>query len=321
MHTQPLVSVIIPAYNAEAYIDDALRSVLAQSYPKIEIIVVDDGSTDATGERVAAYERTVSYHRQLNSGGFPGVARNIGMEMSDGDYICFLDADDVMLPNRVQSQVEFLNERREVGCVFGDYRNFSASGFAPQSHFQTCPRLSARLRAQSPLVLSSADATALLLRENVGIPSSLTIRRQVLECVPGFPAEYQIGEDFHFYYRISRRFSLGIIDQVLSFRRLHGNNLTRNSLRTLHDHVASYGALRDSEASPQHNEMLEEMLHQCQMGLARAYANKGDYRRSIVHNLRAMQGAFPGHPARVAGGLRSLVRTAAIATGFKNPTP
>lgn len=316
-----LVSVIIPAYNAEAYIDEALHSVLAQSYPKIEIIVVDDGSTDATGERVAAHGRRVFYSRQTNSGGYPGIVRNIGMRQSNGDYICFLDADDIMLPDRVRVQVEFLNRRPEAGCVFSDYKNFSSSGFVSQSHFQTCPRLSKWLRAQSPLVLSSSNATALLLRENVGIPSSLAIRRQVLDCVPGFPPEFQIGEDFNFYYRVSRRFSLGIIDQVLSFRRLHESNLTRNSLRTLHDHIASYGALRDSETNPEHRQILDEMLHECEMGLARAYSNKREYHRSIIHNLRAMRGALPRHPVRLMGGLRSLVRTAAIATRFKNPTP
>jgi glycosyltransferase involved in cell wall biosynthesis len=321
MQPDPLVSVIIPAYNAAPYIDEALRSVLAQSYHNSEIIVVDDGSTDNTGERVASYGDDVIYLHQSNSGGFPGVVRNTGIELSRGDYICFLDADDVILPDRLRVQAEFLTEHLEVGCVFSDYRNFSSSGLAAQSHFRTCPRLSEWLCVQSPLVLSSVDATALLLRENIGIPSSLMIRRQVLDFVSGFPAEFQIGEDFHFYYCVSRCFRLGIIDQVLSYRRLHDNNLTRNSLRTLHDHVAMYGALRESEQNSEHIETLQEMLYQSELSLARVYSNNREYFRSVVHSVRAVRAALPQYPTRLAGGLRSLARTAAIAWRIKSPAP
>ena len=146
MPTQPFVSVIVPAYNAESYIDEALRSVLRQTYPHLEVIVVDDGSTDATLQRIAAYQPRVQCIRRSNSGGYPGAVRNTGMEHSRGEYICFLDADDVMAADKVEKQAEFLTDHPDVGLVFTDYRNFSANGPAQLSHFRTCLRLQARLR-------------------------------------------------------------------------------------------------------------------------------------------------------------------------------
>ncbi|MGH6821638.1 MAG: hypothetical protein ACREDU_12365, partial [Methylocella sp.] len=177
------------------------------------------------------------------------------------------------------------------------------------------------LRRQSPLVLSSVDATALLLQENIGLPSSLMIRREVLAYVPGFPTEFQIGEDFHFYYCISRYFGLGVIENIVSFRRLHGKNITGNRLRTLHDYIRSFSALRESEPNKQHSQVLEEKLYQCEINLARVYSNQRQYCQSVVHSLRALRGPSTQRIRRVGGSLRSLLRTAAIAARLKNPAP
>jgi glycosyltransferase involved in cell wall biosynthesis len=89
----PLVSVIIPAYNAGAYINETIDSVLTQTYPHVEIIVVDDGSTDDTVERLKKYGAGIKYIYQANAG--VGPDRNTGFDASSGDYIAFLDADDI----------------------------------------------------------------------------------------------------------------------------------------------------------------------------------------------------------------------------------
>lgn len=320
MADQPLVSVVIPAYNAEAFIDEALQSILSQDYPSFEILVVNDGSTDSTARRVAAYNDKVRYFEQPNSGGFPGSPRNAGIRNSRGEFICFLDADDLMLPGRLRLQVDFLRDQPEVGMVFGDYQNFSADGPLGDSHFQTCPRLKAKLGSRSALVLGPAEASALLLRENVGIPSSMMLRRPALEAAPAFSTEFRVGEDFHFYYRILRRFSLGIIDQVVSWRRIHGSNITGDSIRMLHSIIASRTALLEAEQSAENRALLEDAVHRCEASLARAYANQRHFGRSVAHDLRALRGAFPRRPGWVAGGLRGLARTAAIAMYLKRPS-
>ena len=321
MATSPLVSVVIPAYNAAAYIEEALRSVLNQAYPSLDIIVVDDGSTDATADRVAAFATRVQYQWQGNSGGYPGVPRNAGMRHSRGEFICFLDADDVMCPERIRHQVDFLNAHPRVGAVFTDYRNFSTDGIAPESHFETCVQLRRRLGSQMTLVLASEAATALLLQENFGIPSAMMIRRAVLDQVPGFSGDLQTSEDFHFYYRVARRYSVGVIARIGAHRRLHGQNVTNDSLRILKNYIASRTDLKRSETNRTNVELLSHFLRKCEIDLGRAYANRREFKSAVTHNLRAFCGVRSASLAHLGLALRTLIRTAAIAVYLKSPSP
>jgi len=100
--SRPLVSVVIPVYNAEPFLREALDSVLAQDYEPFEVIVVDDGSTDGSGTIARSYPE-VRYLRQENQG--PAVARNAGIAAAQGEFLAFFDADDVMLPNKLSVQV------------------------------------------------------------------------------------------------------------------------------------------------------------------------------------------------------------------------
>ncbi|MGB5065329.1 MAG: glycosyltransferase family A protein [Candidatus Competibacter sp.] len=318
MTHRPLVSVIIPAYNAEHYIDEALHSILSQTYPNIEIIVINDKSSDRTEERVASYLPQVTCLTQNSSGGYPGSPRNTGLTHCKGELICFLDADDMMRPARVETQVNFLVEHPQVGVVFTDYRNFSNSGVFEETHFQTCPNLWQRLKSHPRLVLESIEATSLLIQENFGLPSSMMIRREVLDVAPGFSTAFQIGEDFHFYYRIARRFSVGIINQVETDRRLHENNITGDPIKMLHNYIASRSDLRTSEPNRDNIKILDGLLYRCEINLARAYANQRQFSRSFLYNLRALRYAFPYRLDRVAGGLRTLVRMGMIAAHLKN---
>jgi glycosyltransferase involved in cell wall biosynthesis len=320
--TDSLVSVIVPAYNADAFIDEALHSVLAQSYKRIETIVVDDGSTDSTPRRVAAFGNRVTYVRRANSGGYPGVPRNTGITRASGEFICFLDADDVMRPDRLEQQVDFLRRHPDAGCVFGDYQNFSDAGPEGPPHFSTCRRLSARLRDAAELALAPEEATALLLRENFGIPSSLAINRRALAHVAGFPTHIRIGEDLEFAYLIARRLPVGVINRVLVMRRFHGTNVSSDTLRTLHDQVVSFTSLRETERIPGNCEQLDERLYRCELGLARIYSNQRQYGRALAHSARALRDAVrPRRPGRVREVLRSVLRTAAIALRLKAPAP
>src|SRR5690554_6100080 len=106
---RPLVSLIIPAYNAEAFLARCLRSALSQDYPKVEIIVVDDGSTDSTPEIVASFSKQTNLlsWRTQNSG--PSSARNYGMNKATGEFICFLDADDYLEAGYVSQLVRGLH--------------------------------------------------------------------------------------------------------------------------------------------------------------------------------------------------------------------
>ena len=93
VHKQPLISVIIPVFNGEDFIQEAIQCVLDQKYPDMEILVIDDGSTDRTRARIDVYSDRVSYIHQPNGG--PAAARNTGLKMAQGEIIAFLDADDL----------------------------------------------------------------------------------------------------------------------------------------------------------------------------------------------------------------------------------
>jgi glycosyltransferase involved in cell wall biosynthesis len=129
--TGPLVSVVMPAFDEEAFIAEALDSVLAQTYAPVEVIVSDDGSTDRTAEIADGYGARVV--RQDRSG--PAAARNAGLAVARGEYWAILDADDVMPADRIERQVEQLERHPEVGMVFGLTEAFVTPGQSRPAHW------------------------------------------------------------------------------------------------------------------------------------------------------------------------------------------
>ena len=124
--TNPLVSVIIPTYNRAQYICEAVDSVLAQTYRNIEVIVVDDGSTDNTEEILRQYDSKIKYVFQNNAG--PSAARNNGIKQARGDLLAFLDSDDIWLPEKLERQVQLMKQSRNTGLVSCGSYIINASG-------------------------------------------------------------------------------------------------------------------------------------------------------------------------------------------------
>jgi glycosyltransferase involved in cell wall biosynthesis len=129
---KPLVSVLVPAYNAAEYLAETIDSVLAQTYPHVEIIVVDDGSKDETPAVLARYGDRVVAKRQDNQG--LAGARNAAFDLARGEYVAWLDADDVAMPERIALQVAFLEEHPDCVVVASDFSAFDARGWTEESH-------------------------------------------------------------------------------------------------------------------------------------------------------------------------------------------
>ena len=270
MNDHPLVSVIIPAFNAAATLAETVDSILAQTYDPIEIIVVDDGSTDDTSTVAESYQARLNYLRQANSGGC-AVPRNTGLARCQGEYIAFMDADDLMTPDRVQRQVQFFRDHPRVGVVFSDYQNFSERGMYQTSHFPTCPKLSDLLGTSHEIVLH--DVGELLAEENFGIASSFLMRRDLLKLVPGFAPTLRACEDFHFFYRLARHTPVGIINRVGMLRRMHGSNMSGNPVRMFSAGIQAYGMLVEDERNSSARAALRRYIARCWSDWARLEAN------------------------------------------------
>lgn len=199
-----LVSVIIPTYNAERYIQRSLESALNQTYKNIEIMVIDDGSTDRTADIIKSYQDTrIIYLYQENQG--QGTARNNGIRNSTGKYITFLDADDFYLPEKVARQVDFLEKSSEYVCVYCNALHFYSD--SPE-----------RLLKKKLQKLPSGDVFQQLLYSSLINPNTILFRKEVLinghmfkEGVYG-----RYSEEWEMYLKIaSAGYKFGYIDEDL----------------------------------------------------------------------------------------------------------
>jgi glycosyltransferase involved in cell wall biosynthesis len=199
----PLVSVIIPVYNGEQYLAEALDSVFAQEYRPLEVIVVNDGSTDGSADLARSYAG-VRYLEQVNQG--PAAARNRGIAASAGEFIAFLDHDDVWAPNKLSIEVALLRSNPHLGCVMSRAELFLEG-------LQEWPKWVA-------LGLEG-------LGKVTHIQSALVVRRDVFHHVGFLDATYRVAEDTEWLLRASDAgVEITYMARVLMRRRIHSGNLS-----------------------------------------------------------------------------------------------
>lgn len=211
----PLVSVIIPSYNSAQYVAAAVESILAQSYPHVEIIVVDDGSTDNTAAVMAAYAANprVRYIRQENGG--VSRARNHGIEQSSGQYIGFLDADDTWLPSKLKLQMAVFQRDPNCKACYGAYILVDAD--LNEIGIRHSPRRGRTLED-------------LLIHGNViGNICTVVCERSLFEKVGGFDPALSQCADWDMWVRLAAHTEFVYIDEPLVTYRQHGTNMSRNA--------------------------------------------------------------------------------------------
>ena len=209
----PNVSVIIPAFNAESFIVDAVRSVLDQTYRDLEVIVVDDGSTDGTLARLAVFGDRIRVHQQSNKG--VAAARNAGVAAAQGGWIAFLDADDLWLPHKLERQLASAS----AAMLYTDRLNIGARGDLPEIQSAITP-------------MHGGDVFALLLGEgNFITNTSVMMRRDLFEQMGGFYTGLNGTEDWDLWIRIAERHEIGFVDEPLVRYRFHPGGLSRNFLK------------------------------------------------------------------------------------------
>jgi glycosyltransferase involved in cell wall biosynthesis len=203
---QALVSCIIPVYNGERYLREAICSILAQTYRPLEIIVADDGSTDGTAAVIAAYGNQVRYLSQANTG--PAAARNLGLRAALGDSVAFLDADDLWHPEKLARQMTQLQKRPEIDLCFARYRNFWIPDLAEEERrFRNHP-------------LSHAQAAWCI--------GTLLARRAAFEKFGYFNERAREFENMIWFLRAAAEGAvIEFLPDVLMDRRFHPDNITR----------------------------------------------------------------------------------------------
>ncbi|HYL72966.1 MAG TPA: glycosyltransferase [Bryobacteraceae bacterium] len=207
---------MLAAYNAERHIAETLESIRSQIYGDLEVIVVDDGSTDCTAELVAKHPE-IRYLRQPNRG--QPAARNTGIRAALGDYIAFVDADDLWLPSKLEKQASYLARHPEAAWVYSD-----AIAFDSKTGRTIC-RVGGRIKLHEGSVLRP-----LLLGCFIPSPTPV-IRRDVLEEAGLFDEsdERRIGEDWNMWLRIAEKYPVAFINEPLALVRVHDENMTRTT--------------------------------------------------------------------------------------------
>ena len=214
----PIVSVIIPAFNASAFVAKAIESVLLQPYRPVDITVVDDGSNDGTMDILLSYKNQIQIYRQENKG--PAAARNLALATARGKYIMFLDADDSILPQKLSKQVEILERRPAIGWTYCDVEYINEKGqrlYLASEHFSYANRGSL-----NGILFSE------ILRGNFIPVHAPLIRRECLFAVTPFDEDKQlIGvEDWDLLLRLSSRYDAFYFPEVLARCVVHPGSLS-----------------------------------------------------------------------------------------------
>lgn len=224
----PLISVIIPVYNAEEFIGQAIQSVLDQTRQAYEVIVIDDGSTDKTKEALLPFMKCITYLAQSNLG--PSAARNAGIRAAKGNLICFQDADDFWMPEKLKIQSDFMEANPEVAMVFSDHEEFNEHGIVLSSYLS-------QKRKAFPIIPSvpgiiNGPFEKLVIENFISTPTVM-LRRSCLEKTGLFDEEIWSVEDRDLWLRISASFPIACIPQIFCRRRFHKANISKQKELTL----------------------------------------------------------------------------------------
>jgi len=292
---KPTVSIIIPTYNCEPYIAETLGSVLGQTFTDLELIVVDDGSTDRTREIVTSYGAPVRLLSQSNSG--VCAARNYGIREAAGSYICLMDHDDYWFPEKLALQLEQMFSHPEVGLVYSTFIWWhpDGEGLFPGPESFDIEKMPGGIDEEF-----SGWIYHLLLLDCWILTSAALIRAEVFDKCGAYDESLPYSEDWDLWLRISREYPVIKLNKGLTLYRQHpeqGNRLTREiDYRTvlLRDAAARWGLCsRDGRCISRQQFMQNIARYQMEFGLKHLASN------NLRYAMRSLWKAWLNHPANL----------------------
>lgn len=264
-----LVTIIMPVYNRPEYISDALSSIFAQNCKEYEVVVVDDGSNEDMKAVLGKYLPRVRYFRKENGGA--ASARNYGIERAEGEYISFLDSDDMWPQNKLDMQLKFLKGNKEIGLVCSDFLYHGRKG----------RKTGAKAEWEKGNLFESLFCKSFIHT------STVVLRRSVLDKVGFFNEQYVCAEDYDLWLRIAKVSPIGRYRAPLATVRKHGLHLSSNkvALRT-----AAYEILSkhyDPNSIPLH--AYYKRMSDMEIYLGRAFTRLGDHKKAVSYFRRSVR--------------------------------
>jgi glycosyltransferase involved in cell wall biosynthesis len=270
---QPLVSVVLPTHNMARFLGQALESVLGQTYPHLEVHVIDDGSTDNPREAIAPLllDQRVIFHSIPQSG--QGKAKNVGIRAARGQFIAFLDADDLWSLDKLERQLPLFT-RPEIGVVYSDFQRVDITG-AP------LPTSRSKVRV--------GRITNELLIENFVTGMASVVRRECFDAVGAFDETLPMGIDYDLWLRISTKFEFAYLDHVTYLYRFWGGQMSRNFEKRLECAIIIMQRLLDSNPGliPERIQSIA-WAHTYTYG-GNGFAKAGQRRRALKWYLKAIR--------------------------------
>lgn len=229
----PTVSIIIPFYSHKEWLKESLESVFAQTFKDYEVILVNDGSKEDISDILDTFKEKIVYIEQDNKG--PGAARNKGMSKAKGRFIAFEDADDIWLPNKLEKQIPFMDERNIIWSHTGFYNWWPDTNKLQQVNVS---RDYGDIFVQRLISVRTATPCIVINRDFL-ISNDLK-----------FPEDIRIGEDGAFYTSISKICPIGLVLQPLTKVRMRGSNSNTNAVERFRLNATSYLRLKDNRDCP-----------------------------------------------------------------------
>jgi glycosyltransferase involved in cell wall biosynthesis len=273
----PKVTVVMPVYNGERFLRESLDSVCAQTFQDFEVLCVDDGSTDNSAAVLEQYAERIRVVRQKNSG--QSAARNAGVRLAKGQYIAFLDQDDLWYPAKLMHQVAVLDAGPDVVLVHCDFDRIDDGG-----------RILQEKAGMSERTTALASPMGQLIGEALIFPSAMMIRKTAYEQIGGFHYELQGFEDFDLIARLKERGRFMMLNEIGMAYRVHGQGFTRagglHIIRSREKFLRRMQELYREDRSKQ--TILRRMLADCysDWGLHEVRAgNRKEGRRRLLQSL------------------------------------